>query len=146
VSLVVAVTQAEVVAWTCFVAGIALLATGVFLGLRLSASGVRAKADEAKAKAEEAQARLADARGHIEQTSAAVAGSDLEGVDASTEAATEAVEAAGASTEAATSALEQVQGIVAALPENLRFAGLLIVVGTVLMGVATVQFGGVSLF
>ncbi|HET9287130.1 MAG TPA: hypothetical protein VFO26_06185 [Gaiella sp.] len=60
--------------------------------------------------------------------------------------ATEAVAAAGASTEAASSALEQVQGIVAALPENLRFAGLLILVGAVLMGVATVQFGDVSLF
>jgi hypothetical protein len=39
-----------------------------------------------------------------------------------------------------------VQGIVAALPENLRFAGLLVLVGTVLMGVATIQFGGVSPF
>ena len=145
-SLVVAVTQADVVAWTCFVVGIALLALGVFLGLRLSASGVGAKASEAKAKADEAHESLAEAHGHIQQTSAALAGSDLEGVGASTEAATEAVAAAGASTEAATSALEQVQGIVAALPENLRFAGLLIVVGTVLMGVATVQFGEVSLF
>jgi hypothetical protein len=146
VSLVVAVTQAEIVAWTCFVVGIALLAAGVVLGLRLSAGGVEETAADARAKVEEAQARLADARGHIEQTSAAIATSDLEGVGASTGAATEAVEAAGASAEEATSALEQVQGIVAALPENLRFAGLLIVVGTVLMGVATVQFGKVSLF
>lgn len=145
-SLVVAVTQAEFVAWTCFVVGIALLGVGVFLGLRLSAHGVQEKAAEAKAKADEAHASLAEARSHIEETSAAVAGSGLEGVGASTEAATEAVAAAGASTAAATSALEQVQGIVGALPENLRFAGLLILVGTVLMGVATVQFGGVSLF
>ncbi len=145
-SFVAAVTQADIVAWTCFVVGIALLAGGVYLGLRISTRGVHEKAEEARAKADEAQARLAEARGHIEQTSAAVAASSLEGVGASTEAATEAVEAAGASAEEATSALEQVQGIIAALPENLRFAGLLILVGTVLMGVATVQFGKVSLF
>ena len=42
--------------------------------------------------------------------------------------------------------LEEIGGIVGALPENLRFAGLLILVGTVLMSVATVQFGGHSLF
>jgi hypothetical protein len=32
------------------------------------------------------------------------------------------------------------------LPENLRFAGVLVLVGTVLIGVATIQFGGTSLF
>jgi hypothetical protein len=146
VSLVVAFSQADFVAWTCFLVGIVLVAIGVLLGLRLSASGIGEKAAEAKAKAAAAQRSLAEAHGHIEQTSAALAGSNLEGVGASTEAATEAVAAAGASTEAASTALQQVQGIVAALPENLRFAGLLIVVGTVLMGVATVQFGKVSLF
>ncbi len=145
-SLVVAVTQADVVAWTCFVVGIAVLALGVFIGLRLSTAGLQETAAEAKAKVVEAQDRLGAARDHIEQTSAAIAGSDLEGVGASTAAATEAVAAADASTEAATSALQQVQGIVSALPENLRFAGVLILVGTVLMGVATVQFGRVSLF
>ena len=44
------------------------------------------------------------------------------------------------------SALDEVSGIVAALPENLRFAGLLILVGAALMSVATVQFGGHSIF
>ena len=145
-SLVAAVTQAEVVAWTCFLVGIAVLALGVIIGLRLSTAGLQETAAEAKAKVVEAQHRLGTARDHIAQTSAAIAGSDLEGVGASAAAATEAVAAADASTEAATSALQQVQGIVSALPENLRFAGVLILVGTVLMGVATVQFGQVSLF
>jgi len=51
-----------------------------------------------------------------------------------------------ASADAAKSALEQVQGIVGALPENLRFAGLLVLIGTLLISVATVQFGHISLF
>ena len=54
--------------------------------------------------------------------------------------------AAKGKTEAAKSALEQVGSIVASLPENLRFAGLLVLVGAVLMSVATIQFGGTSLF
>ena len=63
-----------------------------------------------------------------------------------TPAATEALTVAGQSTEGAKTAFEQVEGIVASLPQNLRFAGLLVLVGTALIGVATIQFGGVSLF
>jgi hypothetical protein len=44
------------------------------------------------------------------------------------------------------STIDEVSGIVGALPENLRFAGLLVLVGTALMSVATVRFGGHSLF
>lgn len=43
-------------------------------------------------------------------------------------------------------ALEQAGSIIGSLPENLRFPGLLVVLGIVLMSVATIQFGGVSLF
>lgn len=53
---------------------------------------------------------------------------------------------ASASAAAAKSAIEQVQGIVGSLPVNVRFAGLLVLVGAVLMSVATIEFGGVSLF
>jgi hypothetical protein len=142
----IAVTQAQVVGWTCFVVGVALLVAGVVLGFAVSFRQARRSADEARKKLDEATAKLEEARGHILRTSSAVASADLEGVGDSTAEATEAVGAAGTSTEQAKSALEQVQGILAALPENLRFAGLLILVGTVLMSVATVQFGGVSLF
>jgi FtsZ-interacting cell division protein ZipA len=146
VSLVAAVSQAQFVGWACFVVGIVLLAAGVGIGLWVSLKQASHKAEDAKKKIDEVKAKLDEARGHIERTKSAAAVSDLEGVAAAAPQATEAVEAAGASTEDAKSALEQVGNIVASLPENLRFAGLLILVGTVLMSVATVQFGGVSLF
>ena len=145
-SLAVAGTQAEIVAWTCFVVGIALLAGGVVLGLWNSVGQAPQKAGTAKSKLDEAKSKLDEARGHIERTSSAIAGAGLEGVGDVAPEATEAVDEAAASTEEARSALEQVEGIVGALPENLRFAGVLILVGTVLMGVATVQFGEVALF
>jgi exonuclease VII small subunit len=150
---VLAITQAEFVAWSCFVIGIGLLGGGVIIGLGTSLRRGRAEADDAQTKLGDAQSKLDDARaqldkarGHIQNTASAVAETALESVDVSTSKATESVEAAEASAEAAQTALQQVQGIVAALPENLRFAGLLILVGTVLVGVATVQFGGISLF
>jgi hypothetical protein len=34
--------------------------------------------------------------------------------------------------------------VVASLPENLRFAGLLVLLGTGRIGVATIQFGGIA--
>lgn len=55
------------------------------------------------------------------------------------------VAAAGAAAQASW-ALDEAQEIISALPEHPRFAGLLILAGTILIGVATVQFGGVSLF
>jgi gas vesicle protein len=140
------VTQAQAVGWTCFVVGIGLLAAGVFIGFWVSLQKAPQSSEDAKKKLDEAKARLEEARGHIARTSSAVESANLEGAGASSADATQAVEAAGTSTEQAKSALEQVEGLLAALPENLRFAGLLILVGTVLMSVATVQFGGVSLF
>jgi len=141
-----AVTQAQVVGWTCFVVGVVLLLGGVVVGLLVTLRQARRKLEDAKTKLDHARAKLEEARGHIERTSSAAANAGNEAVGAPWPDATEAVEVAGASTEEAQSALDQVEGIVAALPENLRFAGLLILVGTVLMSVATVQFGGVSLF
>jgi FtsZ-interacting cell division protein ZipA len=146
VSAVLAVSQADEVRWTCFVVGIIVLFGGVAIGLWTSFRQAPVKAQAAKAKLDEAAAKIAEAKAHIEQTRSAVAVSNLESSTVSAADATTAAEAAGESAEAAKTALEQVQGIVAALPENLRFAGLLVLVGTVLMGVATIQFGGVSLF
>ena len=145
-SLLVAVTQGQVVAWICFVVGIAVLAGGMAVGLWTSFKQAPQTAQTAKDKLTEARARIDEAKGHLEESASAAADSNLESMTASAEEATTAVTAAGMSADAAGSALDQVQGIVAALPENLRFAGVLILVGTVLMGVATIQFGGVSLF
>lgn len=142
-SAVLAVSQADAVGWACFVVGILVLFGGVAIGLFTS---LRRAPTQATTKLEEAKSKIDEAKGHIEETKSAVANpSGLEST-AAADATTTAADAAGESAAAAQTALEQVQGIVAALPENLRFAGLLILVGTVLMGVATIQFGGVSLF
>lgn len=145
-TLFLGVTQADVVGWLCFVAGILVLAGGVAIGLSISRMQAGGGAKAAKTKLEEARSNIADAKRHIERTASEVSQPAMEsaGIDAS--GATEAAKAAGDSTDAAGTALEQVEGIVASLPENLRFAGLLVLVGTVLMGVAVIQFGGVSLF
>jgi gas vesicle protein len=140
------VAQADVMGWACFVVGVSVLLAGVAVGLSTSLKRAPRKAREAKAKMEEARSRIEEARGHIQRTTSAVAESGLESPTVGAAEANAAAEAAGESTAAAQTALEQLRGIVASLPENLRFAGLLVLVGTVLMGVATVQFGGVSLF
>jgi hypothetical protein len=141
-----AVSDAHFVAWACFVIGLITFAAGVCIGLWTSFSRAPAAAEQAKTKLEEARKHIDDAKQHIAVTSSVAASANLESATESAAQASQAADAAGDSTEAAKSALEQVQGILSALPENLRFAGLLILVGTALMGVATVQFGGVSLF
>jgi hypothetical protein len=123
--------SAEIVAWTCFVVGIALLLVGLLIGLALT---FRKTTRQIEHKMRQVRAKV------DELTETAVSGSLHSHADH--EAAATA-EAAGAD---AKSTLDEVSGIVAALPENLRFAGLLILVGTALMSVATVQFGGHSLF
>jgi FtsZ-interacting cell division protein ZipA len=142
----VAFTQAAAVGWICLVVGILVLAGGVVVGLWTSFKRAPGKAKEAKAKLDDATAKITEAKTQIEQTSSAVRQSGLEGFTTAAPGATQALEAAGQSTESAKTAFEQVEGIVSSLPENLRFAGLLVLVGTVLIGVATIQFGGVSLF
>jgi hypothetical protein len=122
--------SAEIVAWTCFVVGIVLLTAGVVMGLALTfwkhRQDVTKKVEEAKAKVDELKATA------MSQTRATAG-----------EAPAATAEAQAA---AAKGTLEEIGSIVGALPENLRFAGLLVLVGTVLMSVATVQFGGQSLF
>jgi 3-hydroxyacyl-CoA dehydrogenase len=129
-------TNADIVAWICFVVGIAMLGAGVVLGLvlgfRKTAKSVTAK--DATAKLEEAKQHVADLK-DTAVTSATQANPN----EAAARAATN-------SADAAESALGDIGSIVGALPENLRFAGLLVLVGTALMSVATVEFGGHSLF
>lgn len=110
-------TNAEFVGYACFAIGAIVLLLGVAAGLTTS---VKANAEAAKQKIDDAKQELAAA-------------------------SQPGVAAAGAAAQAS-SALDEAQEIISALPEHLRFAGLLILVGTILIGVATVQFGGVSLF
>lgn len=139
-----AFSQADAVGWICLVAGLAVLATGCGIGLWLSFQKTSGRTGEAMTKLDEAKASIADAKEKIGHAHDAVTGEG--GLEGGGPAVADATAAAGASTDAAASALEQVQGIVGSLPENLRFAGLLVLVGVVLISVATIQFGGTSLF
>jgi hypothetical protein len=127
---IIALSGSSAVAWICLIVGVLLIGVGAFVGLLLLWR--RAPAEEQK--------KLDEARQNVEFTRSQLTnagGGALESVTAGN---------AAASAQAAKSALDQVQGIVSSLPENLRFAGLLVLVGTVLISVATIQFGGVSLF
>jgi hypothetical protein len=146
VSLIYAAAQADAVAWICLVVGILVLSAGATIGLWTSFRAAPQKAEAALNKLEDAKARIAEAKVQIEHTASAVADASLEGLPEAADNATGAAQAAEESTEAASSAIGQVHDTVASLPENLRFAGLLILVGALLMSVATIQFGGVSLF
>jgi hypothetical protein len=139
-SLVIASAQADAVGWVCLVIGTLVLGAGVFTGLRTSLTEAPGKA---KDKLDEASQKIDEAKEHIDRTTEAMEGGLETAVAAE---AKSAGQAAGTSADAAKSAIEQVEGIVGALPENLRFAGVLVLVGTVLIGVATIQFGGTSLF
>jgi hypothetical protein len=124
-------TSAEIVAWICFGLGVLLVIGGVVLGLALSypktVVDIRKKVEHAKARVDELLA-----------TAVATAGESAPNPGAAASAGTQA--------DAAKSTMEEITGILNALPEKLRFSGLLILVGTVLMSVATVQFGGHSIF
>jgi hypothetical protein len=123
--------SAEIVAWTCFVVGIVLLFAGVLIGLALTF----------RKAAKEVQEKMKVLRRKVDELKdTAINGSLKPSADEQSASAAETKAADVKST------LDEVSGIVGALPENLRFAGLLVLVGTALMSVATVQFGGHSLF
>jgi hypothetical protein len=131
--------QAQVVAWLCFVVGVGVLAAGVVIGLKIAWGDVKTKA----------AAKVAH---NVERAKAQIDLLESDAVERiSTQALTEedATAAAAATTStasAAKSALDEIGSVIGSLPENLRFAGLLVLVGMVLIGVATIQFGGVALF
>lgn len=124
--------NAEAIAWICFILGAIVLLVGLYIGLKIAPEKA---AKENKEKIDEAKAKLEETRTQLQ---AATSG-NLEGGAAAGAAAT-------ANAEAAKSALEQVGSIVGSLPEHQRFPGMLILVGAVLMGVGTIQFGGTSIF
>ena len=133
--LVAALSNIDVIGWLCFVLGLFVLGTGVVKGFVLDRADASIK--KAKSKIDHAKSKIDETKNHIQ-----AAGVDgIVGADAQTSAAT-----ASASADDAKSALQEVGDIITALPENLRFSGLLVLIGTVLIGVATIQFGHVSLF
>jgi hypothetical protein len=128
-------TSANIVAWTCFALGVVLVLAGVWNGLRAKPAATKEKVDEVVADANTAVERLEQQA--TNQVRASALGGD------------EAAQATEDATQAATEAkgkLSELSSLVGSLPEHLRFAGLLIVIGAALISVATVQFGGTSLF
>jgi hypothetical protein len=136
-------TGSGAVAVVCLVLGVALIVTGAAHGVAVSRR--ESKVAQVTGELEEAERRFHATRDRLESMQAGGLESvgDLAGASSQLHlAAAEAESAAGA----AKSAVEQISGVVGALPENLRFSGLLLLVGTVLVSVATIQFGGTSLF
>jgi hypothetical protein len=132
---VLAVTSAHLVAWICFFVGLALLLIGVFIGLATMFPGRFQIAEEtARTKIAQVRKRIDD----LQDIAVGAAHSDR--------ADEETAGAAVGQGEAAKSALDDVASIIGSLPETLRFPGLLVLVGALLMSVGTVEFGGHSLF
>jgi hypothetical protein len=100
---------------------------GVDLGSRNVANDVRNKVDAATTTVDQLK-------------SVAINGALSEATDQT------AADAAAEKAEEVKSKLGEIGSLLGSLPEHLRFAGLLILVGALLMSVATVQFGGQSIF
>jgi lysophospholipase L1-like esterase len=128
--------SAETVAWVCFGLGALILLAGVAIGLILSL-GKTTKGLSAK-----------DASSKVKDATAKVQALKTTAVASANSPASDATAAATASSQAdeVQSVLQEIGGIVSSLPESLRFAGLLVLIGTVLISVATIQFGGHSIF
>lgn len=106
------------------------IAIGAYLSLFKSTTDVK----EVEEKVDRAKAQVDELR------DTAVLGSLTAGADQNAADKTQAQAAATKST------LDEIGSILGSLPENLRFAGLLVLVGIALMSIAMVQFGGTSIF
>lgn len=126
----------------CLIAGLILIGIGVYLGVKYQ---VKATSQEAQQQLASAKENIQDAHSRIDEVRDVVARPNLEAAGGA-EAMADAASRAADSTEKAKSALEQVGSIIGSLPENMRFSGMLVLVGTLLVSVATIQFGGTSLF
>jgi disulfide bond formation protein DsbB len=126
--------SALAIGWFCFVVGLIVMFVGIAIGIYLSLSKSTKDAEDVKKKVDEAKKQV-DALQASAVSSSLTAAPNQEAADqAQTQAA------------AAKSTLDEISSIIGSLPENLRFAGLLVLVGVALMSVATVQFGGQSIF
>lgn len=133
------------VAWLCFLIGIALLVFGVvfaFIASKQLEELKKAKADLARAEEDLRKAQDDLKKAKEEHRPALRAGNEVPQV----QEATTKTAAAEEKKAAAESVVQQVGSIVGSLPEAYRFPGLLVLLGVALISVATIQFGGVSLF
>jgi uncharacterized protein HemX len=136
-------TSAKAVSWTCFGLGIALVVAGVVYGFVVIFWKQPQKAKQkAEQNANEAKATI-DALANKGLVAAKTKGVS---VDAVGDIQQTRDEAKAKVDEAKDTVLGDIGSIIGSLPEALRFPGLMILVGTVLMSVAAVQFGGHSIF
>jgi hypothetical protein len=119
-----ALTEIVASSWILFVLGGSVLLLGLYLGTI---------AAPAKAKEDKAKLAAAKAEHHAAALKMQAAGGENQGVAAMAVAQSK-------------TAAEQIGSIVGSLPEYQRFPGLLVLLGAAMMGVATIQFGGTSLF
>jgi hypothetical protein len=136
---VLGVTNAEAVGWACFgIGAIGVLTGGVFGVLWAMGEAHTAVADASdKPKKEEIVKAAKSAVADLSKT-AKTAAREAPSEDKENEAAQKA--------SAAQSAVDELAAIIKALPERLRFWGFLILVGGLLMSVATIEFSGHAIF
>jgi hypothetical protein len=128
--------KANTVGVACLVVGIALVVAGAVIGLVLNVKngGSDGTAAVAKSKVENAITKASALKETAKQAA----------VSTNPEPQTEkSADQAGGEIDGV---LKEVAGMIGALPEGLRFSGLLVIFGALLMSVATVQFGGHSIF
>lgn len=119
------------VAVACFVMGILLVLSGLIVGVYLSLKRVSG----------EVKKKLEDATNSVDELRNMAVGSAL-----NAQADQAVAESVGSKADEVKGTLGDIGSIIGSLPEQLRFAGLLILIGAVLMSVGAVQFGGTSLF
>ncbi len=142
---------AEKVAGTCFVLGLILVLAGVAIGLWISLQAEDMKespSDDTKQKLKVTATKATETNAAAESLNQLIEDGLPEGAESLktiAEAATATGQKAKETAEAA-SAAQDLQSLISALPVKLRFHGLVILIGTTLMSVGTIQFGGTSLF
>src|ERR1700722_4588538 len=128
--------KANTVGVVCLIVGIVLVGAGAAVGLVLNVkpAGSRGSAGAAKSRVQNAIAKASALKETAKQAA----------VSTNPEPATQKkADEAGGEIEGI---LKEVDGMIGALPESLRFSGLFVLLGVLLMSVATVQFGGHSIF
>jgi hypothetical protein len=128
-------SNAEAIAWICFILGALVLVVGLYIGI---ISAPKKAEEENQKKLDEAKKTAAETTSQLKTltTPGALESGDAAGV------AADATEKA----EKTESLLDGIGSLVGSLPEHQRFPGMLVLVGAVLMSVGTIQFGGTSIF
>jgi hypothetical protein len=135
---VIALSSAVAVGWACFIVGGVILLVGAGFGALWSYT--------------EPHTAVATATGPEKKEVAEAAKTSVEGLAKTAKEAAASTpnenqkEAVEEKATAAQSAVQDLAAIVKALPERLRFWGFLMLIGALLMSVATIEFSGHPIF